>query len=41
MLAGLSNEERAKLNLEGCAPSNLKYLQGGDTRQDVNEDATR
>lgn len=41
MLAGLSTEERAKLNLEGCTPSTLKYLQGGDTKQDVSEDATR
>lgn len=41
MLAGLSSEERAKLNLEGCTPSNLKYLQNGDTRQDISEDAAR
>lgn len=41
MLAGLSSEERGKLNLEGCTPSNLKYLLHGDTKQDTTEDATR
>ncbi|XP_018563554.1 unconventional myosin-IXa isoform X2 [Anoplophora glabripennis] len=41
MLAGLSTEERTKLNLEGHKPSTLKYLQHGDTRQDLAEDATR
>lgn len=41
MLAGLSSDERSKLNLEGCTPSNLRYLQSGDTRQDSNEDAIR
>ncbi|XP_045464718.1 unconventional myosin-IXb isoform X1 [Harmonia axyridis] len=41
MLAGLSNEERAKLNLEGHKPSTLKYLMSGDTRQDLAEDASR
>lgn len=41
MLAGLSQEERVKLNLEGCTPSTLKYLKHGDTKQDVAEDATR
>lgn len=41
MLAGLSAEERAKLNLEGCTPATLRYLQHGDTRQDVTEDAAR
>ncbi|KAK9736482.1 Myosin head (motor domain) [Popillia japonica] len=41
MLAGLSTDERAKLNLEGYSPNNLRYLQHGDTRQDVTEDATR
>ncbi|CAH1961921.1 unnamed protein product [Acanthoscelides obtectus] len=39
MLAGLSNEERAKLNLEGHKPSTLRYLQYGDTRQNVVEDS--
>ncbi|XP_071057490.1 myosin-VIIa isoform X2 [Onthophagus taurus] len=41
MLAGLSSEERSKLNLEGYSPSNLRYLQYGDIRQDVTEDASR
>lgn len=41
MLAGLSREERIKLNLEGYSPSNLRYLQGGDVRQDEKEDAAR
>ncbi|KAF5298984.1 hypothetical protein FQA39_LY11616 [Lamprigera yunnana] len=41
ILAGLSSEERAKLNLEGCSPCTLRYLQHGDTRQDVTEDSTR
>ncbi|KAF7263346.1 hypothetical protein GWI33_002767, partial [Rhynchophorus ferrugineus] len=41
MLAGLSTEERAKLNLEGHKPSTLKYLQHGDIRQDIAEDASR
>ncbi|KAB0798121.1 hypothetical protein PPYR_09114 [Photinus pyralis] len=41
ILAGLSSEERAKLNLEGCSPSTLRYLQHGDTRQDVTEDSLR
>lgn len=41
MLAGLSADERAKLNLDGCSPATLKYLKAGDTRQDVAEDATR
>lgn len=41
MLAGLSAEERGKLNLEGCTPSNLRYLLHGDTKQDTAEDATR
>lgn len=41
MLAGLNREERAKLNLEGFSPSNLRYLQGGDVKQDEHEDATR
>lgn len=41
MLAGLSAEERSKLNLDGHKPSTLKYLQHGDVRQDVVEDASR
>lgn len=41
MLAGLSSEERTKLNLEGHNPASLKYLQHGDTRQDIAEDANR
>lgn len=41
MLAGLSSEERAKLNLENCSPSTLRYMQNGDTRQDVAEDSAR
>ncbi|XP_044736461.1 unconventional myosin-X [Chrysoperla carnea] len=41
MLAGLSNEERTKLCLEGYGPRNLRFLQRGDTRQDTGEDAAR
>lgn len=41
MLAGLSTEERSKLNLEGHTTSTLKYLQHGDTRQDLGEDSSR
>ncbi|RZF39453.1 hypothetical protein LSTR_LSTR000974 [Laodelphax striatellus] len=41
MLAGLTPEERAKLNLEGYSPLNLAYLQHGDTHQDEAEDAVR
>ncbi|XP_050421871.1 unconventional myosin-IXAa isoform X2 [Adelges cooleyi] len=41
MLAGLTQEERVKLNLEGYSPSNLQYLMHGDTRQDEAEDAAR
>lgn len=41
MLAGLSSEERTKLNLDGFSPSNLRYLQSGDTRQDMTEDSNR
>ncbi|XP_046742068.1 unconventional myosin-IXAa isoform X2 [Diprion similis] len=41
MLAGLSHDERAKLNLEGYNLKNLRYLQHGDTRQDEAEDAVR
>ncbi|XP_051174657.1 unconventional myosin-IXb isoform X1 [Leptopilina boulardi] len=41
MLAGLSHDERVKLNLEGYNLKNLRYLQQGDTRQDETEDAVR
>ncbi|KYN39208.1 Myosin-VIIa [Trachymyrmex septentrionalis] len=41
MLAGLSHDERVKLNLEGYNLKNLRYLQHGDTRQDEAEDAIR
>lgn len=41
MLAGLSREERTRLNLEGFTLTNLKYLQNGDTRQDEQEDSAR
>lgn len=41
MLAGLNRDERAKLNLEGYSPANLRYLQGGDIHQDEQEDAAR
>ncbi|KAK6632528.1 hypothetical protein RUM43_013296 [Polyplax serrata] len=41
MLAGLTAEERAKLTLEGYTVQNLRYLQQGDTNQDVTEDAAR
>ncbi|XP_050306303.1 myosin-VIIa isoform X2 [Anthonomus grandis grandis] len=41
MLAGLSSDDRTKLNLDGHSLSTLKYLQHGDVRQDVSEDASR
>ncbi|XP_044001264.1 unconventional myosin-IXb isoform X2 [Aphidius gifuensis] len=41
MLAGLSNDERVKLNLEGYNLKNLRYLKQGDTRQNESEDAVR
>uniref|UniRef100_A0A1A9WFZ4 Myosin motor domain-containing protein n=1 Tax=Glossina brevipalpis TaxID=37001 RepID=A0A1A9WFZ4_9MUSC len=41
MLAGLNREERIKLNLEGYAPSNLRYLQYGDVNQNEQDDALR
>ncbi|XP_011312916.1 unconventional myosin-IXb isoform X2 [Fopius arisanus] len=41
MLAGLSHDERVKLNLEGYNVKNLRYLQQGDSRQDEAEDAVR
>lgn len=41
MLAGLTQEERVKLNLEGYSPHNLNYLKCGDTKQDEAEDGAR
>lgn len=41
MLAGLSREERIRLNLEGFSVHNLNYLQSGDTCQNEAEDAMR
>ncbi|XP_055682418.1 unconventional myosin-IXb isoform X2 [Lutzomyia longipalpis] len=41
MLAGLSHDERVRLNLDGYTPTNLCYLQAGDTMQDEKEDASR
>ena len=41
MLAGLSHEDRVKLNLNGYSPQNLRYLQIGDTRQNESEDSAR
>ncbi|XP_061391868.1 myosin-G heavy chain [Musca vetustissima] len=41
MLAGLSREERVKLNLEGYSPLNLRYLQNGDVVQNEQEDSIR
>ncbi|VVC29843.1 Hypothetical protein CINCED_3A016888 [Cinara cedri] len=41
MLAGLTQEERVKLHLEGYSPTNLQYLMHGDTRQDEAEDVVR
>lgn len=41
MLAGLNRDERAKLNLDGYSPANLRYLQCGDIHQDEKEDAAR
>lgn len=41
MLAGLSDEERTRLCLDGFNVSNLNYLKYGDTRQDEQEDAAR
>lgn len=41
MLAGLSREERQRLNLEGYSVHNLNYLQSGDTCQNEQEDAMR
>ncbi|MPC27836.1 Unconventional myosin-VIIa [Portunus trituberculatus] len=41
MLAGLTQEERAKLHLEGHSVRTLRYLSEGDVRQDEAEDARR
>lgn len=41
MMAGLSREERVRLNLEGYSLTNLNYLQQGDTNQNEKEDAAR
>lgn len=41
MLAGLSREERIKLNLVDYSTANLRYLQNADIQQDETEDATR
>ena len=41
MLAGLSQEERSQLGLEGFAVRDLLYLNMGDTRQDEVQDASR
>lgn len=41
MLAGLSDEERTRLKLDGFSISNLNYLKNGDIRQDEQEDAAR
>ncbi|RWS31912.1 unconventional myosin-IXb-like protein [Leptotrombidium deliense] len=41
MLAGLTKDERAKLNLEGYTIHNLRYLNHGDLSQNEAEDASR
>ncbi|CAL4058834.1 unnamed protein product [Meganyctiphanes norvegica] len=41
MLAGLTQEERAKLHLEGHSVRTLRYLNEGDIRQDEADDARR
>ena len=41
MLAGLKNDERAQLGLEGYSVKNLHYLNQGDTRVDQVLDAQR
>lgn len=41
MLAGLSEEERFKLNLDRYNVSNLQYLSQGDIHQDIEEDTAR
>ena len=37
MLAGLNDEERTKLRLNGYNISNLNYLNSGDIKQDESE----
>lgn len=37
LLAGMNDDERTKLRLDGYSINNLKYLQSGDTRQDETE----
>ena len=41
MLAGLTHDERQKLNLDGYSVANLKYLKNGDTKQMSPDEATR
>lgn len=41
MLAGLTQEERAQLNLIGYSVHNLRYLNQGNTKQHETEDSTR
>ena len=41
MLAGLTDEERSRLCLEGYSVHNLRYLNRGDTRCNEAEDARR
>ncbi|KAF0301174.1 Myosin-VIIa [Amphibalanus amphitrite] len=41
LLAGLAPDERARLHLDGHTLCSLRYLQGGDLRQNAAEDAAR
>lgn len=41
MLAGLNQEERVRLHLDGYTVNNLNYLKNGDIRCDEKEDAAR
>ncbi|XP_077491338.1 unconventional myosin-IXb-like dachs isoform X2 [Amblyomma americanum] len=41
MLAGLNQEERSKLHLDGYSVQNLRYLNRGDISQNEAQDATR
>ncbi|XP_049273650.1 unconventional myosin-Vb-like [Rhipicephalus sanguineus] len=41
MLAGLNQEERGKLHLDGYSVQNLRYLNRGDVSQNEAQDATR
>ncbi|KAM7296005.1 unconventional myosin-VIIa [Ixodes scapularis] len=41
MLAGLNQEERGKLHLDGYSVQNLRYLNRGDVAQNEAQDATR